>query len=103
MQQYTINTAHLLGFLLTALALLPLEVYAENFERGQELFQDQCVGCHGELNFASKGSKVKKLSDLHKKISSWATHSGTDWSKSEIDDVMDYLNKSFYHFKSETD
>ena len=103
MRKYTINTAHLLGFLLAALALLPLEVYAENFERGQELFQDQCVGCHGELNFASKGSKVKKLSDLHKKISSWATHSGTDWSKSEIDDVMYYLNKSFYHFKSETD
>ena len=101
MRKYTINRACLWGFLLAV--LLPLEIYAANFERGQELFQDQCIACHGEPNFASKGSKVKKLSDLNRKISSWATHSGTDWRKSEIDDVMHYLNKSFYHFKSEAD
>ena len=100
MQKYYTNTVLTLGFILAI--LLPMEVYAENFERGQGLFQDQCSSCHGELNL-DKGSKVKNPSDLGKKISSWAAHSGTDWKESEIDDVMYYLNKSFYHFKEVED
>jgi mono/diheme cytochrome c family protein len=97
MQRYHTNKAQTLGILL--LALLPINAFSENFERGQELFQHHCQVCHGDLKLAGKKSKVKKLGDLKIKISSWAAHSGTDWAESEILDVMFYLNKSFYHFK----
>jgi len=72
---------------------------AQNFARGQELFEHHCHGCHGDLKFAEKEGKAKNLTDLRKKITSWAQHSGTEWGKSEVDDVLYYMDKSFYHFK----
>jgi mono/diheme cytochrome c family protein len=72
---------------------------AQNFQRGGELFEHQCHGCHDDLRLAAKAGKVKSLKDLRKKIGSWAEHGGTQWGNSEVDDVLNYLNKSFYHFK----
>ena len=89
-----------IGLALAGLATTP--AHAENFERGQELFQHQCGACHGDLLFADKqGKKAKTLEELRKKIASWADHSGTEWGNSEVDDVLLYMNKSFYHFKEE--
>ena len=78
--------------------LLPTPAQAQNFERGKELFDHQCHGCHGDLRFADKEGKVKSLADLREKISSWAVHSGAEWGNSEVDDVLYYMNKSFYRF-----
>lgn len=97
MRKLHANTALVISVFL--LSLLPFNAYAENFERGQELFQDQCHGCHGDLKFNYKKSGVKNLSDLKAKIGSWAAHSGAEWGESETVDVLFYLNKSFYHFK----
>lgn len=91
----------LLGLGLSFTALMANPVHAENFARGQELFEHQCHGCHGDLVFAGKEGKVQSLSELSKRISSWAAHTGTEWGNSEIDDVLLYMNKSFYHFKED--
>ncbi len=72
---------------------------AENFERGQELFEHQCHACHGDPYLANKKSKIKTLTELRQRITSWADHTGTDWRDSEVEDVLHYMNKSFYHFK----
>ncbi len=71
---------------------------AENFERGQELYEDQCGECHNNLNTPNKTRKVKTLSELRERIASWAAHTGSEWGSSELDDVSYFLNKSFYHF-----
>ncbi|MGZ4995929.1 MAG: hypothetical protein ACXV79_17400 [Methylobacter sp.] len=71
---------------------------AENFERGQELFEDQCGGCHNNFVALNKDSKIKTMSALKERIVSWAAHTGSEWGNSEFDDVLYYLNKSFYHF-----
>ncbi len=89
----------LLGIGLVLLVATSLPVRAENFARGQELFEHQCHGCHGDLFYAEKESKIKTLAELRQRITSWAVHSGTEWKKSEVDDVLHYMNKSFYHFK----
>lgn len=73
-------------------------VLAENFERGQELFEDQCGGCHNNFVSLNKDSKIKTMSALRERIVSWAAHTGSEWGNSEFDDVSYYLNKSFYHF-----
>ena len=73
---------------------------APDFERGEALFEHQCHGCHGDLNFAKTEGKVKALPALRKKIAAWAEHSGADWGKGEVDDVLYYMDKSFYHFKA---
>jgi mono/diheme cytochrome c family protein len=92
--------------LLPALALagaVSFPAQAQNFARGQELFEHHCHGCHGDLKFAEKEGKVKNLSDLRNKIAGWAQHGGTEWGRSEIDDVLYYMDKSFYHFKERLD
>lgn len=91
---------HLLPALVLAGAA-SFQAQAQNFARGQELFEHHCHGCHGDLKFAEKEGKVKNLGELRKKISSWAQHGGSEWSKGEVDDVLYYMDKSFYHFKEQ--
>jgi len=91
----------LIGVELSSIGMLPGQVRAENYERGQQLFEDHCRACHGDLMFAEKqDKKAKSLEELRKKIGSWADHGGMEWGNDEVDDVLLYMNKSFYHFKS---
>jgi mono/diheme cytochrome c family protein len=87
--------ALLLGTLISKPAL------AENFQRGQELYGNHCQACHANLVHLSKNRKVNSLSELRKRVTSWATHAGENWGDSEVDDVLFYLNRTFYHFKEE--
>ncbi len=82
--------------LLTAAAYAP-SVLAENFARGQELYNQQCQSCHEDLLHA-RNRKLKTLDALRKRIEDWVSHTGNPWSREEIDDVLYYLNKSFYRF-----
>lgn len=82
--------------LLLASAFAPL-VQAENFARGQDLYNHHCQSCHEDLLHA-RNRKLKTLDALRKRIEGWASHTGNPWSRDEIDDVLYYLNKSFYRF-----
>lgn len=72
-------------------------VLAENFARGQELYNHHCQSCHEDLLHA-RNRKLKTLDALRKRIEDWAAHTGNPWKREEIDDVLYYLNKSFYRF-----
>jgi len=87
------------GFALANLA--PAPARAENFGRGQELYENHCQACHENLLHLGEDRKVKTLSDLRERIRSWAIHAGDDWGNGEVDDVLFYLNKTFYRFKGE--
>ncbi len=86
---------------LAVAALLSHPAYAQNFMRGQELFEHQCKACHGDPYLGGKESKIKTLSELRKRITSWAIHTGTEWGNAEVDDVLFYMNRSFYRFKED--
>lgn len=85
-----------LSLALAALSFCP-PVLAENFARGQELYENHCQSCHEDLLHA-RNRKLKSLEALKERIKAWAVHSGTPWTAEEIDDVLYYLNKSFYRF-----
>ena len=76
-------------------------VPAEDFSRGKELYGDHCDICHDYLTHPGKDNKVKSLSELRSRIASWPEHTGQHWGESEIDDVLNYLNKSYYHFEDQ--
>jgi mono/diheme cytochrome c family protein len=96
----SINFAGLFTALSLA-ALWPIPASAENFQRGHELYGNHCQACHANLVHLSHNRKVKSLSELRKRITSWAAHAGEDWGDSEVDDVLHYLNRTYYHFKGE--
>lgn len=70
---------------------------AENFARGKELYDHHCQSCHEDLMHA-ENRRLKSLDELRKRIEAWATHTGNDWTRDEINDVLYYLNKRFYKF-----
>lgn len=86
----------LLGVCLSLAALAPAS--AENYQRGHELYGNHCQACHhANLVHLSKNRKVKTLGELRKRIAGWAAHAGDDWGDSEVDDVVYYLNRTYYH------
>lgn len=83
--------------LFALLALSPAWAAAQNFARGQELFQHHCQACHEDLHEA-RHRHAKDLDELRKRIEGWATHTNAGWQKDEVNDVLFYLNQSFYKF-----
>jgi mono/diheme cytochrome c family protein len=79
------------------LALSPPTANALNFARGQELYNQQCQSCHEDLMHA-RNRKLKTLDALRGRIQDWASHTGNPWTREDVNDVLYYLNKSFYGF-----
>jgi mono/diheme cytochrome c family protein len=75
----------------------PFPGRAEDFARGQELYDHHCQSCHEDLMHA-RNRKLKTLDALRGRIRDWASHTGNPWTDEDIDDVLYYLNKSFYRF-----
>lgn len=92
-----LTTLFLKKSLLISVLGLSAETQAHNFARGQELYNQQCQSCHEDLLHA-RNRKPKTLKGLRSRIQDWSSHTGNSWSAEEIDDVLYYLNRSFYHF-----
>ncbi len=75
---------------------------SEDLRRGETLYHDHCDICHDALNPPNQGKKLKSLQQLHLEVTSWVQHSGEKWSQQDIDDVVFYLNRSYYHFDNKT-
>jgi len=90
-------------FLLPAILCIAwaMPVWAENFKRGEELYNDHCDFCHDSSTHPGKIQNVKSLSELKKRIDSWAEHTGQHWNEQDTNDVLYYLNKSYYHFEEQ--
>ena len=73
--------------------------WASNPERGRALYENQCESCHAEWAHARTNRKAKSLADLRLRATAWSTHGGLDWNSEEVNDVVEYLNVHFYHFK----
>lgn len=89
---------HIAGLAAVCLIALAPSAAAENFARGKELYDHHCQSCHEDLMHA-KNRRVQSLDELRKRIRDWAGHTGNDWTRDEIDDVLYYLNQSFYKFE----
>ena len=89
--RFTVPTGLLLGIGLC------IPAHAENFSRGQDLYNQHCRLCH-EDGVHIRSHNLKKLEDLRARIKGWADHTGNNWNREDVDDVLYYLNKSFYHF-----
>jgi mono/diheme cytochrome c family protein len=82
------------GVLLLALT----DARAENYERGQQLYENHCQACHASLLHSPVKGKVKSFRELENRVSSWSIHAAKDWSAEEVRDVSYYLDRTFYHF-----
>jgi mono/diheme cytochrome c family protein len=85
-----------------ALLGLPLEAAAQNIERGRLLYEKHCTGCHYErVHQRPRGtSEVQNITHLRQLVASRSTLTMTKYrfTAQDKEDVVQYLNASYYKF-----
>jgi len=88
------------GFVLAACVAVLLAgtaAAAGDAVRGAKLHED-CLGCHGTELYVPPRAKLKKVSALKKEVEKWNDRMNPIFTKQEIEDLVAYLNATFYKF-----
>ena len=80
-----------------ALALSVTAAAAGDPVRGAKL-HDDCLGCHGTAVYEPARAKIKSLSALKKETEKWNDRMNPKFTKQEIEDLVAWLNATFYKF-----
>ena len=80
-----------------ALALMGPAAAAGDPVKGAKL-HDDCLGCHGTELYVPPRARVKTLAALKKETERWNDRMNPKFTKQEIEDLVAYLNASFYKF-----
>ena len=83
------------GFLLL---LTATAVFADD-ENGEMLVKQSCQRCHDNSIFTRPDSIIFSYSALEKRVHFCESMAHAGWSQKDFDDVIEYLNRNFYHFK----
>jgi mono/diheme cytochrome c family protein len=86
----------------TAALLVSVAVQAGDVKKGQALYDENCLKCHGSEVYTRADRRVNDLPALHKQVRFCEQNLGLTWFDDQIDDTASYLNQSFYHFKPDT-
>ena len=86
-----------------SLALLSSTAYAENSDpviaHGKALHDDKCTTCHGTDVYTRDNRRVKSLDALSNQVTNCMKGPAkADWTVSETNSVVEYLNTKFYKF-----
>ena len=64
--------------------------------RGQLLYENHCRVCHTSIVHVRESHRARSLNDLEYWVKRWSGELKLPWSASEVSDVVDYLNQSYY-------
>lgn len=73
-------------------------VLAQDFDRGQALYENHCLSCHEATVHTRDTRRATSVVELREWVATWNFHASLGWSSEEIDDVADYMNRRYYHF-----
>ena len=82
-------------------AMLPAAAPAADPDRGRELYDGACVGCHGRSVHARARKSVRSCAELRATVARFATLQGRNWDADDLDDVSTWLNLRYYGFPSQ--
>jgi len=69
-----------------------------NHLRGMNLYENHCTKCHESRVHIRDDRKAKSLQEIRAYIQRWINVEQLDWTESEIDDVLQYLNTEYYKY-----
>ena len=85
--------------LMIALILFPsTTVFAANAEHGKKLYEERCGGCHDTKVHTRPNRIVHTYEDLVNRVRFCDNAAKAGLKDSEIYDVSEYLNNTFYKF-----
>lgn len=92
---------HLKTVVLCAAASLALQAAAAglpNFDRGRELYELNCIVCHtSKVHHRMPPSAIDREA-LRYIVKVWVEEQKLRWSPEDIEDVVQYLDRTHYHF-----
>jgi mono/diheme cytochrome c family protein len=76
----------------------PSFAQSTDIERGKQLHDERCLLCHGLENYQAAASKIKSLDGLREMVRRWEDKLKDPFTAMEREDVVAYLNATFYKF-----
>ncbi len=73
-------------------------VTAADIEHGQQLYVEHCLRCHGSEVYTREDRRVQSLDGLRTQVAMCALQLDVAWFDEDVEDVVLYLNKLYYHF-----
>lgn len=75
--------------------------FAQDAERGRQLYETHCGGCHYERvhERARERSLVRSLAELRVEVVRRAQQTRRAFTIEDLDDIAEYLNRSHYRFE----
>lgn len=86
------------GFPVLTLMLSSFATHADPVQ-GKMLQEQSCTKCHDTSVYTRPNRRITSLAALQQQVGRCTKPAGAEWSKEEMQDVVEYLNKAFYHFK----
>lgn len=74
-------------------------VQAADVSKGKKLVNDNCMSCHDDSVYTRKDRRVTSMKGLQKQVKRCELNLGLKWFDDDIDNVVTYLNDSYYKFK----
>lgn len=74
-------------------------VQATDLKAGQSLHDANCQKCHDSSVYTRSDRKITSLDGLRKQIKRCELSQGLTWFDDQTEDVVQYLNSSYYKFK----
>ena len=89
----------LLSAVIALAAALPAA--AQDAQRGRELYETHCLGCHYERIHKRDASRslIRTLAQLRVEVAKWAAQTGRPFTVEDLDDIAEYLNRSHYRLQ----
>jgi mono/diheme cytochrome c family protein len=66
---------------------------------GKRLYDAHCMGCHDTSVFARNDHVIQSLDALKRQLVGCSHMAKKEFSASEMQDLLKYLNDQFYHFR----
>ncbi len=72
---------------------------AADIENGDDLHFENCTGCHQESVYTRDERNVRTLERLGLQVRFCKDSLELAWFDEDVDDVVEYLNQTYYHFQ----
>lgn len=79
-----------------ALSLPATASLAADAQQGRFLYETYCGTCHYEKLHERKATQVDTLAKLRAEVGRWSTKTPRTFTAAEIEEVVEYLNRSHY-------
>lgn len=86
------------GAVLLALPAWSGSQTSPDLERGRALYENHCVVCHTSKVHWREPPLPLRVEELRAVVTIWAREEGLRWSRDDIEDVVQYLDRAFYRF-----